>query len=54
MDEQEFDEFCPVGKEDDVAPNMHCRCWYDGDGCCRCHARAMTNEERREQGMELG
>lgn len=49
----DFDEFCPVGNiQSDVAPYMHCTCWYDGDGCCRCHATALTDEEKRELGME--
>jgi hypothetical protein len=51
--EDDFDEFCPVGKpENDPAPNMHCTCWYDGDGCCRCHAPGLTDEQKRKQGME--
>lgn len=48
---EEDDEFCPVGKEDDVAPNLHCSCWYEGDGCCRCKTPAMTEDQMREQGM---
>jgi hypothetical protein len=38
-----FDEYCPVGHDGDPAQNMHCTCWYDGDGCCRCKAPAMTD-----------
>lgn len=54
-----FDEHCPVGDslhaDDNKEParNMHCACWYDGDGCCRCKAPAMTDEQREAQGMEL-
>lgn len=54
----EFDEFCPIGDmhntelSKDPAPNMHCSCWYDGDGCCRCKFPAMTTEEKIAQGME--
>jgi hypothetical protein len=47
-----FDEHCPVGHKSDPAPNMHCTCWYDGDGCCRCNDPAMTEEQKRAQGME--
>lgn len=51
----EFDEHCPVGDPDgskgDPAPNMHCTCWYDGDGCCRCKAVPLTEEQMRAQGM---
>ena len=51
--EQQFgmDEACPVGSLDEDG-KWHCRCWYDGDGCCRCKAPAMTNEEKSAQGME--
>lgn len=41
------DEYCP--ERDD---NIHCRCWYDGDGCCACNASPMTAKEKQEQGME--
>lgn len=30
----------------------HCDCWFDGKACCACGAPAMTDAERREQGME--
>lgn len=54
-DMEDFDEFCPVGDPDgykgDPESNMHCRCWYDGDGCCRCKAPGLTEEQMREQGM---
>jgi hypothetical protein len=45
----DFDEFCTVGHTDEG--HWHCRCWHDGDGCCRCKAPAMTEEQMREQGM---
>ena len=41
------DEYC--SERDD---NIHCRCWYDGDGCCACNASPMTAKEKQEQGME--
>jgi hypothetical protein len=57
--EDDFDEYCPIGDSrhqdpltKDPARNMHCRCWYDGDGCCRCLAPAMTHEQKVAQGME--
>lgn len=47
-----MDEFCAVGKpESDPAPNMHCTCWYEGDGRCRCKAPGMTGEQKLAQGM---
>jgi hypothetical protein len=55
----DFDEHCPIGRwhdppdpSDDPSPNMHCTCWYDGDGCCRCKAPGLTREQRIEQGMD--
>ena len=39
---------CPT-RED----KMHCDHWYDGDKCCSCGAPAMTDEEKRAQGMEV-
>jgi hypothetical protein len=36
---------CPHGED-------HCNCWQDGAACCACGAAAMTDEEKREQGME--
>jgi hypothetical protein len=56
--DDDFDEFCSVGDslhaDDNKEParNMHCSCWYDGDGCCRCKAPAMTVAQREAQGME--
>jgi len=47
----EFNEECTVGHPSEDG-KWHCRCWYDGDGCCRCKAPAMTEEQKREQGME--
>ncbi len=41
-------ELCPEGTPTD---GFHCVHWYDGEPCCRCGAPAMTEEERREQGM---
>ena len=32
-------EWCPVGLEKEgyvQEPNAHCRCWWDGEECCRC------------------
>lgn len=46
-EEREQDEDCPaVG-----SGGQHCNCWYDGDGCCRCGAPPMTEDEQRAQGM---
>ncbi len=42
-------EFCPKGDEED---SVHCRCWYDGEKCCKCGAPEMTEEKRIEQGCE--
>lgn len=39
---------CPTSDD-----GLHCNCWYDGEECCRCGAPAMTDEEKREQGMEI-
>lgn len=51
--QQKDNEFCPIGSiTNDPYPNMHCECWWDGGVCCRCHAPAMTEEEKREAGME--
>ena len=53
----DFDEYCPIGDSlleesyKDPARNMHCTCWYEGDGCCRCKAPALTESQMREQGM---
>lgn len=53
----EDDEYCPVGDtkhaddNKEPSPNMHCTCWYEGDGCCRCGAAAMTEQEKRDNGM---
>lgn len=52
------EQYCPVGDSllrdpsKDPARNMHCTCWYDGDGCCRCKAQALTAEQRKAQGMD--
>lgn len=40
------DEHCGV-------KGQHCDCWYDGKPCCRCNAPAMSDDEKREQGMEV-
>jgi hypothetical protein len=37
---------------DDQPYHGHCRCWDDGEGCCRCKAPPMTEEQKREQGMD--
>lgn len=29
-------EYCPVGGKGPLETHMHCACWWDGDGCCRC------------------
>lgn len=42
------DEETPCPSSDDA---MHCRHWYDGEACCRCGAPAMSEEQKREQGM---
>jgi hypothetical protein len=44
---EETDQDCPNSKDG----NGHCVCWWDGDECCWCDARAMTREEKLEQGM---
>jgi hypothetical protein len=44
-----FDEHCPAGPADDP---WHCEHWYDGDGCHKCFARAMTHQEMLDAGME--
>lgn len=41
-----IDEMCPKRPND-----VHCECWYDGDACCACGAKAMTDGQKREQGM---
>ncbi len=55
MNDLDIDEYCPAEKTASGKPNIdhsHCQCWWDGDGCCRCKAPAMTEEQKREQGME--
>lgn len=39
-------ESCPT--RDD---GTHCVHWWDGEQCCSCKASAMTDDEKREQGM---
>lgn len=55
MSDEEFDsEHCPAEKMLNGEPNVdhsHCQCWWDGDGCCRCGAVAMSDDEKRLQGM---
>lgn len=30
---------CPASNDD-----AHCRCWYDGEGCCYCKDPAMLDD----------
>lgn len=50
-------ELCPVPTRFSFVAarwpsKMHCSCWFEGNGCCRCKAPAMTAEQREAQGME--
>jgi hypothetical protein len=54
MPDDDCDEFCPAAFTVNGEPNgdhSHCQCWWDGDGCCRCKAPAMSDEAKRAQGM---
>lgn len=42
------DGYCAESRD-----RIHCQHWWDGDECCVCHAEAMTDEEKKEQGMDL-
>lgn len=42
-----FETACPVR-----ADHVHCECWWDGESCCACKDRALTDSERVEQGGE--
>lgn len=46
-------EWCPGASYGVHGEKIHCRCWYDGDRCCRCGAAAMTDEEKQDQGMDV-
>jgi hypothetical protein len=43
----EPEERCPARPGD-----THCERWWDGEVCCACGAAAMTDEQKREQGMD--
>lgn len=40
------EELCEVSRD-----MLHCNCWYGGLWCCLCKAPAMTEEQKRKQGM---
>lgn len=46
-DASDWETPCP--KRDD---RIHCHCWWEGERCCSCGAPAMTEQEKRDQGME--
>ncbi len=46
LDKDWSTQHCPPSDDE-----IHCRCWWNGDGCCICDAPPMTDEEKKEQGM---
>lgn len=40
-------EYCP-GHDS----YLHCNCWYDAQGCCRCKEPPPTEEQKKELNIE--